>query len=77
MFRYNEDTGTEETSEITFTAQRPTEFAGVSYAEGRDITISLPRPINRATLDDMAGEGGPWGWGYTSNQLEDLAAGKF
>jgi hypothetical protein len=75
-WRFNEEQGTEVCQRLAFTAERAAAYRGREYQVGDEVVIDLPRPIDRATLDDMAGEGGPWGWGgYTNDQLEVLEAG--
>jgi hypothetical protein len=77
-WRYDENAGTDLATEITFAVERAAEYGGRAYSEGDELTINLPREIDRATLDDMAGEGGPFGWGgYTAEQLAALEAGRF
>jgi hypothetical protein len=77
-WRHDENAGTDLASAITFSVERDAEYAGVAYRMGDELTINLPREIDRATLDNMAGEGGPFGWGgYTAEQLAALEAGRF
>ena len=77
-WRYDESAGTDLADELTFSVERDAEYAGRAYREGDELSITLPRPIDRAALDDMAGKGGPFGWGgYTAAQLADLEAGRF
>jgi hypothetical protein len=77
-WRYDPELGTDTCSELTFEAQEEVAYQGRTFFPGGEITVRLPRPIDRATLDDMAGEGGPWGWGgYTNDQLDALIAGQF
>lgn len=77
-WRYDEDLGTDVATEITFTAQRRAVLHGRTYRPEEDVTITLPKPIDRGTLAGMAGQGGPWGWGgYTGAQLKALEAGEF
>jgi hypothetical protein len=60
---------------VVLQAQEPAVFAGVHYAAGEELEITLIHDVNFS--EEGIGEGGPWGWGgFTSDFLEEISGFK-